>query len=117
MTECCVDLVVNDLILTGTDPVSITRKIIVVVVDDTEVFVMLAKFRYENKIPVKFFMILAKADRLVIDIDVTVATHRDIMTCLLEDYVLSGCDSVCACYGIAKGTVLSSLRNGKLIES
>ena len=86
------------------------------VVDDTYVFVMLVEFRYENKIPVKVFMISAKADRLVIDIEATVATHRDIMPCLLEAYVLSGCDSVCACYGIAKGTVLSSLRNGKLIE-
>ena len=85
------------------------------VADDTDVFVMLAKLRYENKIPGKVFMISGKAGRLVIDIDATVATHQDIMPCLLEAYVLSGC--VCACYGIGKGTVLSSLRNGKLIAT
>ena len=62
-------------------------------------------------------MISAKAGRLVIDIDATVATHQDIMPCLLESYVLSGCDCDCACYGIGKGTVLSSLRNGKLIAT
>ena len=62
-------------------------------------------------------MISAKAGRLVIDIDATVTANRDILPCLLEAYVLSGCDSVCACYGIGKGTVLSSLRNGKLIAT
>ena len=60
--------------MTGPDPVSYSRKIIWVVVDDTYVFVMLVEFRYENKIPVKVFMISAKADRLVIDIDVTIST-------------------------------------------
>ena len=45
-----------------------------VVVDDTDVFVMLAKFGYENKIQVKVLTILAKANRLVIDIDVTIST-------------------------------------------
>ena len=52
--------------------------------DDTDLFVMLAKFQYENKIPGKIFMISAKAGRLVIDIDATVTANRDIMPCLLE---------------------------------
>ena len=87
-------------------------KSIGIVADDTDVFIMLAKFRHEGKLPEKMYMISAKSHRLVIDIDATVATHRDIMPCLLEAYVLSGCDTVCACFGIGKGTVLTTLKNG-----
>ena len=70
---------------------------------------MLAKFCFDNKLPAKVYMISAKTGRLVIDIDMTVAAHRDILPSFLEAYVLNGCDSVCACYGIGKGTVLSTL--------
>ena len=80
------------------------------VVDDTDVFVMLAKFRCEKKIPEEVFMIFTKADRLVIDIQLLLTETSCLLeTRLLETYVLSWCDSVCACYGIGKGTVLSSL--------
>ena len=75
---------------------------------------MLIKFRYDDNLPEKMYMISAKSHRLVIDIDATVIGNRDILPCLLEAYVLSGCDSVCACYGIGKGTVISTLRNGEL---
>ena len=77
-------------------------------------FLMLIKFRYDDNLPEKMYMISAKSHRLVIDIDATVIANRDILPCLLEAYVLSGCDSVCACYGIGKGTVISTLRNGEL---
>ena len=77
-------------------------------------FLMLIKFRYDDNLPEKMYMISAKSHCLVIDIDVTVIANRDILPCLLEAYVLSGCDSVCACYGIGKGTVISTLRNGEL---
>ena len=87
-------------------------KAIGIVADDTDVFLMLIKFRFDEKLPEKMYMISAKSHRLVIDIDMTVSENRDIMPCLLETYVLSGCDPVCACYGIGKGTVISSLRNG-----
>ena len=70
---------------------------------------MLAKFCFDNKLPAKVYMISAKTGRLVIDIDMTVAAHRDILPSFLEAYVLNGCDSVCACYGIGKRTVLSTL--------
>ena len=59
-------------------------------------------------------MISANSHHLVIDIDATVIANSDILPCLLEAYLLSGCDTVCACYGIGKGTVVSTLRNGKL---
>ena len=77
-------------------------------------FLMLIKFRYDDNLPEKMYMISAKSHRLVIDIDATVIANSDILACLLEAYVLSGCDSVCACYGIGKGTVISTLSNGEL---
>ena len=75
---------------------------------------MLIKFRYDDNLPEKMYMISAKSDRLIIDIDATVIANSDILPCLLEPYVLSSCDSVCACYGIGKGSVISTLRNGEL---
>ena len=75
---------------------------------------MLIKFRYDGNLPEKMYMISAKSYHLVIDIDATVIANSDILPCLLEAYLLSGCDTVCACYGIGKGTVVSTLRNGKL---
>lgn len=77
---------------------------------------MLIKFRYDNKLPAQIYMISAKSHRLVIDIDASVMANQDILPCLLEAYVLSGCDAVCACYGIGKLTVISTLRNGKLLK-
>ena len=85
-----------------------------IVGDDTDVFLMLIKFRYDDNLPEKMYMISAKSDRLIIDIDATVIANSDILPCLLEPYVLSSCDSVCACYGIGKGMIVSTLRNGEL---
>ena len=84
-------------------------KAIGVIADNADMFVMLAKFCFDYKLPAKVYMISAKTGRLVIDIDMTVAAHPDILPSLLEAYVLNGCGSVCACCGIGKETVLSTL--------
>jgi len=51
--------------------------------------------------------------RVVVDIRKTVAMNKDIIPELLPAHALSGCDTVAACRGIGKGTVLKVVRSGK----
>ena len=89
---------------------------IVVLCDNTDVFVGLCHFKKRNKIPNKVYMVSPKEGKLATDIDATVATHGDLLSSLLEAHLISGCDIVCSYHGIGKSTALSVLRYSKCTE-
>ena len=51
--------------------------------------------------------------RQAIDIRATAKEHANILSNLLADHGLSGCDTVAPCYGIGKMKILKSLKQGK----
>ena len=77
----------------------------VLIVDDTNVFVLLLHFKHagllgDGPICMEYFLL----QRGVIDIDATVEKNR-----LLAAHALSGCDTVASYYEISKGKVISLL--------
>ena len=81
----------------------------VVVADDTDVFILLL-FHYMNeRLTCPMFMISPIQQRSLIDIKVSVQTHRSIIPGLPAAHALSGCDTVPTYFGIGKGSVLKNL--------
>ena len=91
-------------------------KALVVVADDTDVFLLLLHFRHCGSIQAgNIYMESPMKGRAVIDIDATVCENLSIIPGLLAAHALSGCDTVASHYGIGKGIVLKVLREGKEI--
>ena len=84
-----------------------------VIVDDTDVFILLLHYYKMKKLTCDMLMIGTSAGRKCIDIKATVEKHNDIIDNVLAAHVLSGCDTVSTLYGIGKGTVLKVLKSGK----
>ena len=84
-----------------------------VIVDDTDVFILLLHYYSMKKLTCDMLMIGTSAGRKCIDIKATVEKHNDIIDNVLAAHVLSGCDTVSTLYGIGKGTVLKVLKSGK----
>lgn len=86
---------------------------LVVVADDTDVFVLLLHFRHYGLIKAgNIYMESPLRGRAVVDIDMTIQTNLSIMPGLLAAHALSGCDTVASLFGIGKGVVLKVLRAG-----
>ena len=84
---------------------------ILVVADDTDVFVLLCHFVSNQTIASEVRMLSTARDRAMIDINASVRKHQDIMGNLLAAHGLSGCDTVATYFGIGKTTVLKALRS------
>jgi hypothetical protein len=85
---------------------------VLVVADDTDVFVLLCHFVHYGKITGNVKMTSPVKDRTVININVTVEKHSSTMPNLLAAHGLTGCDTVAMCYGIGKTTALKVLQHG-----
>ena len=81
-----------------------------VIADDTDVYILLSKVLH---------LLSPIRDRTLIDIPATVNKHKDIIHLMLPGHALTGYDTVGACFGIGKGTLLKVLRNnpGMQLES
>ena len=87
---------------------------VLVVADDTDVFVLLCHFVFHGDITGHVMMISPIRGRTVIDINASVDKNRAIMDDLLAAHGLTGCDTVATYHGIGKGVALKVLRTGTL---
>ena len=82
---------------------------IVVVADDTDVFVLLLYHYMKESLTSPMFMSSPVQRRSLIDIKGAVQIHQSIIPDLPAAHALSGCDTVATYFGIGKGTVLKNL--------
>ena len=84
----------------------------IVIADDTDVFVLLLYFTYTGDIQSEVYMQPTDKDSSarVTDISATYQSHTSIIPNLLAAHGLSGCDTVCAYFGIGKKTVINVLK-------
>jgi len=85
---------------------------VIVISDDTDVFILLLHYYLQQKITVQIIMESPIRNRTVIDIGSTVLQHKTIIPDLLAAHALSGCDTTASCFGIGKGKVVKALRQG-----
>ena len=92
-------------------------KALVIVADDTDVFVLLLHYRHAGALHANsVYMQSPIQNRTVIDIDATVENHLSVVPHLLSAHALTGCDTVASYYGIGKGMALKVLKAGILIH-
>ncbi|KAJ4918215.1 hypothetical protein JOQ06_000075 [Pogonophryne albipinna] len=84
---------------------------VLVVADDTDVFVLLCHFVFEGDITGHVMMVSPVKGRSFIDINASVEKNRDVMGNLLAAHGVTGCDTVATYYGIGKGVALKVLRS------
>ena len=90
---------------------------IAVVSDDTDVFVLLVYHYNEAKLSLPMKMESPSRERAVIDIQLTVEKHKNIVKQLLPAHALSGCDTVACYFGVGKGSVVKTLRAGYKLDT
>ena len=88
--------------------------IMLVVADDTDIFVLLCHFLFHGDIQGQVMMVSPIRGRTCIDINATVEKHRSLMhDLLLAAHGLTGCDTVATYHGIGKGVALKTLKTNK----
>ena len=92
----------------------VKAKKVLVVADDTGIFVLLLHFCCQGDIPASTSVLMVSTirGRAVIDINATVGLHRDIIPDLLAAHGLIGCDTVATYFGIGKAATLRVLTSG-----
>ena len=88
------------------------ESIIIVVADDTDVFVLLLHYPHMANLKNVVLMEYPIKGRTVVDIGKTVQKHSEIVEGILPVHALSGCDTVASYFGIGEATVLKTLRLG-----
>lgn len=83
-----------------------------VISDDTDVFLLLLHYYYNEGLSIPMYMESPIRGRLLIDIKTTVQKHRDIVPDLLAAHALSGCDTTACHFGIGKCKVVKVLEKG-----
>ena len=83
-----------------------------VIADDTDIFLLLVHFMFNNAIKSKVFMSSPSKGKAIIDIEATVDRNRNVIRNLLAAHALTGCDTVASLFGIGKLTALKILRSG-----
>ena len=88
-------------------------KTIIVICDDTDVFVHLLHYYLLRKLTCCLLMEgTSAAERTVIDRAATMKKHAAIIPQLLAAHALSGCDTVARLSGLGKATVIKHLQKG-----
>lgn len=89
-------------------------KKVLVVADDTDIFVLLLHFFCQGDIPASTIVLMVSPiqGRAVIDINATVDQHHELIPDLLAAHGLTGCDTVATYFGIGKAAALRVLRAG-----
>ena len=89
---------------------------ILVMCDDTDVFLLLMHFYISKNLKAKIFMQGTKGKRRCIDIGKPAVTNKSIVPSLLSFHALTGCDSVPGYHSIGKVGALGVLKKSKLIK-
>ena len=87
---------------------------VLVVADDTDVFILLCHFVAHGDIKGQVVMISPIKGRLMIDINATVNKSRPIMSNLLSAHGLTGCNTVATYHRSGKGTVIKVLNKKQI---
>ena len=85
---------------------------IIVVADDTNVFVLLLHYHHMANIKNVVLMESPIKGRAVVDIGKTVQKHSEIVEGILPVHALYGCDTVASYFGIGEAIELKTLRSG-----
>lgn len=85
---------------------------VTVLADDTDVYTLLLYHYLEQGLPTLMVMESPIKERAVVDIRATVEKNKSIIPTMLAAHALTGCDTVSACFGIGKGTMLKVLKSG-----
>ena len=89
---------------------TVEGKSVGVVADDTDIYIMLL-YHYKKHQPTSLVMMIpTKQGRSVTDIGLTAGQLGDLCLQLLPAHALTGCDQVPMLYGIAKGKMLSAVK-------
>ena len=89
---------------------TVEGKSVGVVADDTDIYIMLLYHYKKHQLTSSVMMIPTKQGRSVTDIGLTVGHLGDLCLQLLPAHALTGCDQVPMLYGIAKGKMLSAVK-------
>ena len=84
---------------------------VLVVADDTYIFVLLCHFVFRGDITGHVMMISPIRGRTVIDINANIDKNPVVMEDILAAHGLTGCDTVATYHGIGKGIALKVLRS------
>ena len=93
----------------------VKAKKVLVVADDTDIFVLLLHLCCQGDIPASTYLCsdgITSRGCAVIDINATVDLHRDIIPDVLAAHGLTGCDRVATYFGIGKAAALRVLVSG-----
>ena len=85
-----------------------------VIIDDTDVFVLLLHFYIEQSLSTTVFLEGTGSNRNVFDIGKTAEKQKDVVPSLLAAHALSGCDSVPKLCGLGKKSVYFLLQKHPL---
>lgn len=85
---------------------------VTVLADDTDVYTLLLYHYLEQGLQTLMVMESPIKERAVVDIRATVEKNKSIIPTMLAAHALTGCDTVSACFGIGKGTMLKVLKSG-----
>ncbi|KAG1656584.1 hypothetical protein GQR58_023837 [Nymphon striatum] len=91
----------------------VTDSTVLVVADDTDIFILLLYFCHSGDISSKVLMVSPVQGRAVLDINAAVEVHKLIIPDLLAAHGLTECDTVASCYGIGKGVALKVMRSNE----
>ena len=92
-------------------------KTIIIICDDTDVFVLLLHYYLLRKLTCCLLMEgTSAAERTVIDIAATMKKHAAIIPQLLAAHALSGCDTVTRLSGLGKATAIKHVQLGHKLE-
>lgn len=102
----------NIIVQQAMDVASKRIQSVIVLSDDTDVFLLLLHYYFIENIKVQVLMESPIQCRTVIDIGASVSKHEHIISDVLSAHALSGCDTTASCFGIGKGKVLKALNDG-----
>lgn len=86
---------------------------VLVIADDTDIFILLLHFCNLDKITCGVLMVSPVQGRVVLDVSASIERHSPIIPDLLAAHGLTGCDTVASYFGIGKGVALKIVKSGK----
>ena len=94
-----------------------TKKILKVISDDTDVFVLLMHYYHHSQVSASLLMEPTSPERTLVNIGDTVTKHKAIVPQLLAAHALTGCDTVGCYFGVGKGKAIAALKAGYKLDS
>ena len=88
--------------------------IVLVVADDSDIFVLLLHFCHQGRISCKVLMVSPIQGRSILHFTSAAEEHSSIVPDLLAVYAVTWCDTVTSYFGVGKGGAMKCLRHCQL---